>query len=138
MARPKRVEFGNSQKVRETLLRYKVDPFEEMVKCLTGRIPVPKVVDEEILAPMLERYDIITDEEGKQWLELRVDKKIDGWDKCCRYVHPVLKSSENKESKDYSLKVTIRKFGDDTSAPVTIDMPVEVKQIEPAKEDSET
>lgn len=135
MGRRKKLDSGNPQRVREILIKYGVDPFEEMVRLAKGRVPIPVVVDEEILKPMMDRYDIVTDESGKRWLELRIDKKIDTWDKCCRYVYPVLKSSEMKESKDYSLKVTIRKFGDG-DAPVVIDMPVEVKAIEDKGEDN--
>ena len=41
-----------------------------------------------------------------------LEVKLDALDKCCRYTRPVLKSSEIKESKDYTLRVTVKKFGE--------------------------
>jgi len=97
---------------RELCEKHKFDPYEEIIVAVKGRIPVPTVSDVKILGPMLARYDLVEDENGKQWLVLPVKDKIDACDKLCRYTRPVLKSSEIKESKDYTLRVTVKKFGE--------------------------
>ena len=96
---------------RELCEKHKFDPFEEMILCVKNRIPVPKGVDPDVLKPMIQRYDLV-EEDGKMWLVLPVKDKLDALDKCCRYTRPVLKSSEIKESKDYTLRVTVKKFGE--------------------------
>ena len=96
---------------RQLCEKHKFDPFEEMILCVKNRIPVPRDVNPEVLKPMLQRYDLV-EEDGKQWLVLPVKDKLDALDKCCRYTRPVLKSSEIKESKDYTLRVTVKKFGE--------------------------
>ena len=96
---------------RQLCEKHKFDPFEEMILCVKNRIPVPRGVDPDVLKPMLQRYDLV-EEDGKQWLVLPVKDKLDALDKCCRYTRPVLKSSEIKDVKDYTLRVTVKKFGE--------------------------
>lgn len=112
MAIQRRKAVDLSMSARAVCERRKADPLDEMLQCLRGRIPVPKNVNLDILGPMLARYDLVTDEDGKQWLELPISDKLEGWNKIARFVYPVLKSSEIKESKDYTLRVTVKKFGE--------------------------
>lgn len=123
---------------RQLCEKHKFDPYEHMILKVKNRIPVPKVEDPKILGPMLARYDLVEDDSGKQWLELPAKDQIDACDKLCRYTRPVLKSSEIKESKDYTLRVTVKKFGEvENGNGTVVDVTPEIVPLLEEKHDKE-
>lgn len=110
MPRPRRSIVTSPDRVRELCLKYGIDPFEEMVKMYRETIPVPDSVDEKVLAPMMERYDLI-EEGGKRFLRHPVRERTDLMRECAKYVYAQKRATETREEKDFKLTVLIQSFG---------------------------
>lgn len=102
-------------RVAEILKRKGRDPFEEMMSIVTETIPVIDGADPKLILSMMDRYDLAQDEKGKNCLRLKAMHRFEIWREMAQYVYPKLRSSENKEEKDYKLTVVLKNLNGTTS-----------------------
>lgn len=102
-------------RVAEILRRKGKDPYEEMMNIVTETIPVIDGADPKLILPMMDRYDLAKDESGKNCLRLKAMHRFEIWKEMAQYVYPKLRSSENKEEKDYKLTVVLKNLNGTTS-----------------------
>lgn len=105
----------DSSRVVEILRRKGIDPFEEMLNLVTETIPVIEGSDPKIIVEMADRYDLAEDAKGRPCLRLKAMHRFEIWKEMAQYVYPKLRSSENKENKDYKLTVVLKNLNGTTS-----------------------
>jgi len=99
--------------ILEMCQQFNCDPLERMFKLLTHEIPIPDYHTAADVLPMLERYDLHTDEAtGKRKLVLKVMNQFEIAKELAQYVHSKKKSSETREEGEYTLNVLIRTFAE--------------------------
>ncbi len=102
-------------RVAEILRRKGKDPYEEMMNIVTETIPVIDGADVKLIAPMMDRYDLAEDDKGNRCLRLKAMHRFEIWKEMAQYVYPKLRSSENKEEKDYKLTVVLKNLDGSTT-----------------------
>lgn len=124
MSRRKRASAGDSQRIKEVILR-EGDPFEEIIKIAKEVVRIPPGVDAKTLAEMRRdyknRYDLVIDENGQEVFRTRQDIRLKVWTEACRYVYPSLKATENKTESDMKVTVVMKQFPVDIPKHVTVE-----------------
>lgn len=115
MSRRKMPAIQDPSRVAEILRRKGRDPYEEMMNIVTETIPVIDGADPKLILSMLDRYDLAQDEKGNNCLRLKAMHRFEIWKEMAQYVYPKLRSSENKEEKDYKLTVVLKNLNGTTS-----------------------
>jgi hypothetical protein len=113
--------------VAEVCIRYKCDPFEEMVKLAMECVRVPD--NPAAMEELLKTHEFIMGEDGKQRMRLKAMDRFDILKECAQYVYPRLRSSETKIEEDKTLTIVLRTFsnGQAIDTPVTsrvVDIPI--------------
>ncbi len=115
MSRRKMPAIQDPSRVAEILRRKGIDPFEVMANILLETIPVIDGADPKLILPMMERYDLAKDENGNNCLRLKAMHRFEIAKEMSNYVYPKLRSSENKEEKDYKLTVVLKNLDGTTT-----------------------
>lgn len=115
MSRRKMPAIQDPSRVAEILRRKGRDPYEEMMNIVTETIPVIDGADPKLILSMMDRYDLAQDDKGNNCLRLKAMHRFEIWKEMAQYVYPKLRSSENKEEKDYKLTVVLKNLNGTTS-----------------------
>ena len=115
MSRRKMPAIQDPSRVAEILRRKGRDPYEEMMNIVTETIPVIDGADPKLILSMMDRYDLAKDDKGNNCLRLKAMHRFEIWKEMAQYVYPKLRSSENKEEKDYKLTVVLKNLNGTTS-----------------------
>ena len=108
-------DLKDPSRVAEILRRKGIDPYEVMANILLETIPVIDGADPKLIIPMMQRYDLAKDEKGNNCLKLKAMDRFEIAKEMSNYVYPKLRSSENKEEKDYKLTVVLKNLNGTTS-----------------------
>ena len=111
----------STESAKEIATKHNIDPLEEMVKMYKCEIPCPE--DPAIYEPLLDRYDVIVKDDGKKWLTLKVEMRFNVIKELAQYIYPKLRASENNNTNDTSIKITIKQISSGAEDMKILDLP---------------
>jgi hypothetical protein len=102
------------------------NPIEELLKLASMKQKVPSGTDPDLLKAMIGRYDLV-EENGELYLVTTTNQKISIYQNIAEFVVPKMKSSENINIEDKTIRIILETNFDGKTE--VIDMTPENKQI---------